>query len=205
MEDQIRAERQRRAYGDVVADQLRAMDAFHRSRARAAAEQAAESRRMTGQMRMDLARRRDVLRRQHEALVRRTDEQLRASCDLLYSSIDRRAVVAHADPWFFGRLARRLEEQGVRVLARVDCGAQAVGVAVAEQADVLLVGDRLQRVCAQDVVRQLKPLAPHTVLAAQAPDADAIPSLLDAGAEAVFSRRLPPEEVADELARLVVV
>lgn len=203
MDDQIRVERQRRPYGDVVADQLRAMDAFHR--ARAATEQAPKSKRMTREMRMDLARRRNVVRRQHEALVRRTDEQLRASCDLLYSSTDRCAVIDHAEAWFSGRLERRLEEQGVRVLARVDCGAQAVGVAVAEQADVLLVGDRLQMVCTQDVVRQLKPLAPHTVLAAQVPYADDIPSLLDAGAEAVFSRRLPPEEVADELARLIAV
>lgn len=203
MDAEVRVERQHRVYGDLVADQLRAMDAFHR--ARAATEQAARSRRMTRELRMDLARRRDVVRRQHEALVRRADEHLRASGDLLYSSTDRRAVVAHPDEWFSGRLTRRLEEQGVRVLSRVDCGAEAMGIALAEQADVVLVGDRLQMVCPQDVVRQLKPLVPHTVLAAQVPSAADIPSLLDAGAEAVFSRRMPPEQVADELVRLISV
>jgi hypothetical protein len=186
---------------DVVADQLSAIDAFNR--ARAATEQAAHATQLTREMRMDNSRRLEVVRRQHRSLVARADEQLRQSSGLLYSSADRRAVVAHANDWFSKKLAGRLEEEGVRVLARVPCGADAVGVAVAEQVDVILVGEKLEMVSGEEVVREVTALAPHTLLAAQVPSAQRAPALLEAGASEIFTREVPPGDVAGRLAELV--
>jgi hypothetical protein len=188
---------------DVVADQLHAIDSFHR--ARAASKRTKQSARLPRETGMDAARRREVLRRQQDALVARCDYHLRHSVDILRSTALKRAVLAHRQPWFTGQLAVELESRGILVLEELRCGARTLGVAVAEQADILFLGDTLEMVPGIDVLTAARQLAPHTVVAVQAEDGADVQRLLHAGAAAVFTRRAAPPEVADELARLITV
>ena len=200
-QDRRAAPRQARTEIGVAARQLRAIDAFNAARQAAAQAAAAASR--SREMRMDASRALEVLRRQHEALIARADEQLRLSGDLLHGFAARRAVVAHRNEWFTGTLSRLLEGGGVEVVARLDNGADAVGVAVAEQPDLLLVEDTLAMLSGEQVVREVRQFCPETLVAAQVAGSDRVGALLEAGAATVFTRRIPPADVADDLLRLV--
>ena len=179
---------------DLAAQQLRSIERFNRTRqlAESAAAAAARSR----EMRMDAARRIEVLRREHEALVARAHEQLRSGGHVLYGTSHRRVVLAHRNEWFVGKLADTLEEHGVVVVARLDNGADVVGLAVAEQPDLVLVEDTLAMVSGEQVVREIREFCPGTLLAAQVPHGDRVGPLLDAGAATVFTRQVPPRDVA---------
>jgi CheY-like chemotaxis protein len=149
-------------------------------------------------MRLDAARRLDVLRRQHEAVVATTDEALRTSRDLLRSSTTR-AVVVHRNPWFTRKLSDALASEGIDVLAQLDNGADAVGMVVAEQPDLLLLEDPLPMMTAEQVVHEVRTYSPHTFVAVQA-DTGAIGQLLSAGAGSVFTRQITPVSLARDLA-----
>ena len=147
-------------------------------------------------MSMDAARRLEVLRREHDALVARAHEQLRSSGSLLHGSAERRVVIAHRSEWFVSKVAAVLEDHGLAVVARLDNGADVVGLAVAEQPDLVLVEDTLAMVPGEQVVREVREFCPGTILAAQVPYADRIGPLLEAGAATVFTRSVPPKDVA---------
>ncbi len=105
-------------------------------------------------------------------------------------------VVAHRNAWFTGRLADALIGAGLEVVARLDNGAHAVGVAVAEPPDLLLVEDALPMLTGAAVVREVTACAPSVLIAAQVAHEDGIAAMLDAGAAAVWSRRVPPVDLA---------
>lgn len=154
---------------------------------------------------LDQARRLDVLRRQRAALVDWTDRSAGEGTGPLMSACECRAVVVHRNAWFRTTVSEGLEAAGVRVVAQLENGADAVGVAVAEQPDLLLVEDRLPMLGGLDVVRQVRAYAPRTVSAAQVAYDEDLGPVLDAGARTAFSRRVPPAEVARELALLLPV
>jgi CheY-like chemotaxis protein len=182
---------------DLVQAQLRAVDAWNA--ARAAAEQAEVAASREG--RMDLARRRDVLAEQHRAIVERVDLQLRDGAPLGRATV--RAVVAHRNAWFTDKVAAALQEHGLDVVARVTNGAQAVGVVVVEQPDLLLVEDALPMLTGLEVVREVRRYAPDTVLGAHVAYAERVGELLDAGAHGAWARHVPPVDVAQGLAGLL--
>ena len=186
---------------ELAAQQLRAVERFNRARhlREGAAADAARSR----EMRMDAARSLDVLRHQHEAVVRRAHEQLQASGRLLRSVADRRAVLAHRDDWLRRTVARALEDHGVQVVAGTDNGADAVGIIVAEQPDLVLVEDALSMLAGLEVIRDVRRFSPGTVVTAKAAYGDRVGQLLDAGATTVFTRQVPPADVALSLLKLV--
>lgn len=186
---------------DLVAQQLRAIERFNC--ARHAREQAAADRSRTREMRLDASRSMQVLRRQHDALVARADAQLRASGDALHSTRERRAVLAHRSGWFLREVARVLEDRGVSVVAQVDNGADAVGLLVAEQPDLVLVEDALAMARGDDVVREAREFAPGTLVGVHVGSDDRVRPLLEAGAAAVFPRLTRPQEVADQVLRLL--
>lgn len=186
---------------DVVAEQLAAIEMFNR--ARAAAESAERAQARTREARMDAERRLEVLRRQHEAIVVQTDRQLRMSAGLLRTSVEPRIVIAHRNEWFTGKLEGLLTEQGVRVAARLDNGADAIGAALCEQPELVLVEDKLAMVPGEDVVREIRRYCPTTVIAAHVDYSDRVGSLLEAGASAVYTRQVPPSDVAEALLELV--
>jgi CheY-like chemotaxis protein len=186
---------------DLAAQQLQAVERFNRTcRMR---EEAAAAAARSRELRMDAARSLEVLRRQHDAVVARTDEQLRASGQLLRSTAERRIVLAHRNDWLVRKVQQTLEDRGVHVVARTDNGADAVGLVVAEQPDLVLVEDTLAMLAGLEVIREIRQFSPDTVVVAQAAYGDRVGQLLDAGASTVLTRQIPPHDVARSLLRLV--
>lgn len=186
---------------DLAAQQLGAVERFNRAcRMR---EEAAAAAARSRELRMDAARSIEVLRRQHDAVVSRAHEHLRASGQLLRSRAERRVVLAARNDWLVGKLQRALEDRGVHVVARTDNGADAVGLVVAEQPDLVLVEDTLAMVAGLEVIREIRQFSPETVVTAQTASGDRVGQLMDAGATEVFTRQIPPDVVARSLLRLV--
>ena len=191
---------------EVIRDQVAGIDAWNRARrALELALDADQAGAGSREMRLDLARQLDVLRRQQQAIVERTEQHLRGSDRLLQATAPARAVIAHRNDWFSGKVTVALRGHGIEVVAQLDNGADAVGVSVAEQPDLLLVEDKLAMINGEDVVRQVRQYAPSTIAAAQVSFEGGIPAFLDAGAVTAFPRRIPPGDVAKDLAELVRV
>jgi CheY-like chemotaxis protein len=188
---------------DLVVDQLGAIDRWNGSRRMA--EQASELAARTREARLDHSRRMEVLRRQHDALLARTAQQLADSARVLRTTAPRRAVLVHRDEWFRGRVAAALVARGVDVVSELDNGADAVGCVVAEQPDLLLVEDRLPMLSGEQVLAEVRAYSPSTRCGAAVEHDGRGAALLSAGAAAVWSRRVPPVDVALGLGRLVGV
>jgi CheY-like chemotaxis protein len=182
---------------DLLEAQLAAIEAWNA--ARAASDAAAQNVGLTREMRLDLSRRIEARRREHAAVLARAAEHLRASAAPLGSDAPVRAVIAHRSPWLREKVASRLCERGVAVVGEFDDGADAAGAMVVEQAELLLVEDRLPTLSGAEVVRHVRVFSPATVVGAHVLDSSGVAPLADAGARAVFTRRIPPVEIADLL------
>lgn len=185
---------------DLAGRQLQAIESFTRAQRTALDASAAAAR--SRELRMDNARKLEVLGREHQALIARADEQLRLSGDLLRVAAQRRVILAHRNEWFLGKVAGLLQDGGWDVVARLDNGADTIGVAVAEQPELVLVEDALAMVPGEQVVREIRRFCPQTVVAAQVAYGDRVAALLEAGAATVWTRQVPPRDVARELMEL---
>jgi CheY-like chemotaxis protein len=185
---------------DRLAGQLAAIDAWNN--ARRARDQAAASTALTREARLDLSRRMEARRREHEAVLQRAEQQMAQSEHLLREH-QARAVLAHRSAWLRDKVADSLTERGVRVIGLHEDGAEAAGTIVVEQPDLVLVEDRLPTLPGVQVVERVRRFAPRTVVGAQVLDPSTTPALLQAGADAVFTRRVRPAEMAAELLRLL--
>lgn len=190
-------------FAAVTARQLDAVDAFHR--ARRTAERAAVASTQSREARMDASRRLDVLRRQHQAIVDRADVAIRQSGQLLSTDRGVTAIVAHRQEWFTRKVELALDRHGVTVLGHTSIGAEAVGWAVAEQPDLLVVEDSLAMLPGEQVVREVRQYCDRTLIAVQVAQPDRVAPMLAAGADAVHVRMVPPDVVVDELFRLLPV
>jgi CheY-like chemotaxis protein len=181
--------------------QLTAIERFNRARrgTQRALMLAAESR----ETRMDAARRLEVLRREHDALVARAQAQLRASGELLARHSTLRAVVAYRHPWFAQTLTELLQRASIEVVDRVENGADAIGIAIAEQPDLVMVGDSLLMVPGTEVVREVREYCADAVIAARASSGDLVGALLDAGADTVVSHQMRPADVVEQVLAIV--
>lgn len=186
---------------DLARQQLAAIDHWHE--ARRAAQESAQRTAASREARMDLARRLDIIRAEHRAIVARTDAQLRSSVELLQRTTPRRAIVVHRNSWFMDKVAADLGLRSIEVVARMTNGAEAVGAVVAEQPDLLLVEDSLPMMSGEDVVREVRRFAPLTRIGAQVAYDDRIAAMLEAGAHSACTRRVPPADVAAALAGLL--
>ena len=184
---------------DLMKAQLAAIDAWNK--AQRSAEAAAESGTLTREMRLDLNRRMEARRREQQALLARADAQLRESGGVLSSTVVPRAVLAHRNAWLRDTVAKRLELRGITVVGEFEDGAEAVGTVVVEQPDLVLVEDRLPTLSGPEVVRRVRTFAPTAVVGAQCLDDAGMRELVEAGAQAVFTRRIPPADIADQLAQ----
>jgi CheY-like chemotaxis protein len=182
---------------DLITSQLAAIDAWHR--ARRASEAAAESVALTREMRLDASRRAEARRREEQALLARAEVQLRSSGDGLSGRVQVRAVLGHRNAWLRNTVAQRLEQLGVAVVGVFEDGADVAGTVVVEQPDLVLVEDRLPTLSGLEVVQRVRTFSPQSVVGVQVLDADAVQQLVDAGADAVFTRRIPPLDIADQL------
>ena len=117
---------------DLARQQLEAIDRWHAARQDAAV--AASRRAASREARMDLARRMEVVRAEHRAIVERTDAHLRSSVELLQRSAPRRAIVVHRNGWFAGRVSADLAVRSIVVVASLSNGAEAVASARSDRA-----------------------------------------------------------------------
>lgn len=179
---------------DLARRQLDAVEAWHRRRR--VQEAATETGQRSREQRLDLARQLDVLREQHRAIIASTDAQLRSSAELLRTTARPRALVVHRNAWFADKVATSLRASGVDLIAQLVNGAEAVGTAVAEQPDLLLVEDSLPMLSGEAVVREVRLLAPGTLIVAQVAHDSGVPPMLQAGARAAYVRSVPPADVA---------
>ncbi len=90
------------------------------------------------------------------------------------------------------------------VIAELDDGADGLGLVVAEQPDLVLVEDLLPSVPGTELVRIARPMTARTIFTAQVAYADDITGMLETGATAAFARQVPPADLAEELAALLL-
>lgn len=185
----------RRSNTHVLLDQLHGVEAWTRQHRLHATDVTVGSR----ESRLDLARQRDVVVRQRQALLGWTERQLRESDLMLRSLAATRVVIAHRHDWFKGKLTSGLRAGGATVVADLENGADALGVVIAEQPDFLLVQDRLPMVNGLDLTREVCRYAPSTVVVVQVTNDWETGPFLDAGATTVYSRRTPAADIVAEL------
>ena len=183
----------------LLSDQLSAIEAWHRARRQRT--EAADLRGITREMRLDLNRRQEARRREQSALLARAEEQLRRGPELLGRGP--RAVLVHRREWVRNKVAEELVVAGVRVVALLDNGADAIVVTVVEQPDLLLVEDALPMRSGPEVIREIREYSAGTRIAAHVDGPAALEQVLDAGASAAFTRRAAPSEIAQGLLALV--
>ena len=181
---------------ELIDDQLRGLAAF--TAERRGRTTAPTGRPLTREMQLDGRRRREVDLREQTALQEHAARQLRESAHLLASVVRPRAVLAHRNAWLRTKVADCLHEHGVQVVAVLDDGAEACGVTVVEQPEILLVEDRLTSMSGLEVLRRVQAFAPKTLVAAQLQDSAEVQLFLEEGARAVFTRRTPPADIALE-------
>ena len=150
--------------------------------------------------RMEAARDLEALRRTDDTIKRRCARGLDAEVGPMRMP-GMTAVIAHRHAWFVDRLALLLGSHGVSVLACTDNGAEALGVVVAEQPDIVLAGDRLAMMAGRLLLAEVRLYAPFTVLGVQASDPDQADALR-AGVDSVFLRHHPPAVIAEALVAL---
>ncbi|MBW3611859.1 MAG: hypothetical protein KY438_10085, partial [Actinobacteria bacterium] len=90
---------------------------------------------------------------------------------------------------------------GVRVVARLDNGADALGVVVAEQPDLVLVEESLAMLPGQEVVREIRQFSPHTLVVAQVAYGDRAGQMLDAARETRATVEREAKELRESAAR----
>lgn len=180
---------------EVIARQVLGIEAFHA--ARKVEEQRVAAEATSRELRLDADRQLTALDRAREVLIARTHAQLLvAGNDVFHDAVVRRVVVAHRNDWFARKVEQALREGDIQVVAQVDNGADALGVAVAEQPDFVLVEESLSLIPGVQVVRAIRRFSPWTHIAAQVADNERVAAMLDAGAATVFTRQVPPAEVA---------
>lgn len=186
---------------DLQFAQLAGIDAWHRWRRtqQVALETELNATGLSREDRLDLTRRLAHLEATRAALLAWADEA--QSPEFEASRRDRRprAVLAHRNEWLRNKVALALGERGVQVIASVDDGAAALAVLVCEQPEMLLVEDLLPQIPGHEVVLHAREFAPRTVVGVHAASTQWMGRLLDAGASAWFSRRIPPVDIAGRL------
>ena len=187
---------------DVMFQQLWAIAAFNLDQRRTLHELTGSGR--SREARLDEHRGLEVVRRQHDALVRQLDLQLGRSVDVMHQRAALgRVLIAHRQAWFVERVSGLLRADGLDVVLEVEDGANAVGGAVAEQPDLVLLEDRLSSVPGVLVTQAIRRYCPDTLVLVQVESSDRVAALLDAGADAVVTRQVPPADVAAQLRALL--
>jgi CheY-like chemotaxis protein len=178
---------------ELLCDQLDAISAWHRTRR--LREELDRAVGQTREMRLDATRRRASHLREKEALLARAD-----AASTAHEAAGRpRAVLAHRSAWLRSAMTLRLAHHGVEVIASVEDGADATAAIVFEQPDLVFVEALLPSLNGREVIQRAREFAPRALVGAHALAHEELSPLLDAGARAVFTRRMPPGDIADDL------
>lgn len=183
-----------RSDADLLEARLRALDLWHRTIGSVEIEPSGLSR----EARLDEARRRDVAERERAALLDWAAKSQREDYPPGQGSVPR-AVVAHRNEWLRDKLCACLRDAGVEVAACVADGAEASAAIVLEQPDLVFLEDLLPTLTGLELVGRTRLFAPDALIGVHALGQSGTAPLLDAGARATFSRRIPPAAIAQEL------
>ncbi|MCW2571045.1 MAG: hypothetical protein JWO88_1103 [Frankiales bacterium] len=183
-----------RTDSDLLAAQLRGLDAWHRAHRPPQPSDAGLSR----EARLDEVRRRDVRQREATALQERATAALRDGFAFGVGAVPR-AVVAHRNAWLREKICTEFRDLGVETAACTDDGAEASAAVVLEQPDLVFVEDLLPTVSGLELIARTREWAPDAFIGVHALGQEGMSPLLDAGARATFSRRIPPADIAKEL------
>jgi CheY-like chemotaxis protein len=183
-----------RTDADLLAAQLRGLDAWHREHRPPQPSDGGVSR----EARLDEARRRDVRERESATLHERAAAALRDGFAFGAGAVPR-AVVAHRNAWLREKVCTGFRDLGVETVACTDDGAEASAAIVLEQPDLVFVEDLLPTVSGVELIARTRHWAPDAFIGAHALGQEGMSPLLDAGARATFSRRIPPADIAKEL------
>lgn len=190
-------------HGLLIARQVEALDAWNA--AMHARERAlGGGRRQSREERMDCSRRLHLLRRVHDAVLAATNDALARDPSPILEHIPPRVVVAHRHQWFAEKLSDALGASGIQVVAVTDNGADALGVTIAEQPELLLVGDAVTMLTPPELVAEVGLFSPTTAVVAQVPYSDDVGAMLDAGARYVVTRQIPPSDIANAMTTLLM-
>jgi CheY-like chemotaxis protein len=174
------------------------------NRARHETESALAGATQSRETHMDAARRLEVLKREHAAITARSRLRARARAEAPGRLEAPTAVVAHRHPWFSEKVVELLRREDVDVVEdHLDNGADAVGVAVAEQPDLVMVEDGLLMMPGEEVVREMRRFCERTLIAARADGPDRRAALLAAGADTVTTRGATPLEAVRQALSLL--
>jgi CheY-like chemotaxis protein len=182
-----------RSDADLLAAQLRALDEWH---LRMASQVAVPG--QTRESRLDETRRRDIADREREAMRAWAARSLQDESPFGRGAIPR-AVVAHRNEWLREKVGAAFRDRGLEVVASTADGAVAAAAIVMEQPDLVFVEDLLPAISGIELIERTRVYAPDAFIGAHALGQQGMPPLLDAGARAAFSRRIPPGEIAAEL------
>lgn len=185
----------------LLGRQLAALDAWNHARQRR--ERSILAAPMSREERVVADRRVAVLECAHAAVLARADAAMDGLAGPIPSHAVLRAVVAHRHPWLVDKLSTALAARDVLVIAASGNGAEALGIVVFEQPDLLVVGDVLAMMTAAELLAETAQVAPYTARAAHVDDSAGVGAALEAGAQSVFVRQMPPDEVADGLMLLL--
>lgn len=168
---------------------------------RTLAQHSADPSALPREARLDEARLRDVLQRQRVALLDRRAQL----ADEARTPIDQRPriVVIHRQPWFRDKLHDAATNLGLYVVAGTDNGADGVGIAAAEQPAAVVLDEHVAMQTSTEVLRQLNLYCPHTRVLVHVESQSRLGTFLDAGADQVVVRTVPPADIAVALLTLV--
>lgn len=186
-----------RSLSDLVAMQLSGIAAFHRL------TQPGQHLLTSREQRMDATRAGDVAACVHAALVERTGLGLTGAGQPLCWPSPPRAVLAVRHEWFRDMMSAALVKRGIEVVAQPDNGAEALGIVIAEQPDLLLTQDKMAMLSGLELVQLVRQCAPATLSVGQVSYADEIGPMIDAGAVTACTRRMTPNDVADSMVALL--
>ncbi len=151
---------------EQLARQLDGIAAFHRLRADTRDALPGFSR----EQRLDAARAEDMFRRAASALVERTGLHLLDSGGVLHWPVPPRVVLVTREEWFREQISAALVDADTEVVARLDNGADALGVVAAEQPDLLVLDRSLPMLSGDQLVRWTARIAPQCVTAVKVAD-----------------------------------
>ena len=166
--------------------QLTSIEMWHN--AQRAREDARRVRGPLRDQRVEVARREQAMSRQVEALRRRTEQSLTASRQVITAGAPR-VLVAQRQSWTGAALCSALLAlRGDAYVVQAVDGAEAVGIAIADQPDLLVLDDRLPLMNADEVIPAVRQFSARTLVAVAASTRQEVTAALDAGAGYAFVR-----------------
>ena len=140
-------------------------------------------------------------RRTHAAVVARSSRTVDDTVRQFFGGRPL-ALVVHPELEARRELSSHLTGIGMEVLASCPDGAEGLGIAIVEQPDIVVLDDRIASSTGLELLADLLRWS-TALVAAQVGDELVMGAMLDGGASAVFSRRVPPAVVVEAVDALV--